>query len=257
MKTISGVLLAVAMVFVFVPSSHGAPVFSDDFESGNLDNWIIGGRQLGTNIADVVSCGTGTLCGHLYHSSFTEITLHRDFQFEQGLTFSFDLEVDVSTTTPPAPEYYASSGVNFSFLDSTDTSLGSVWYVAATTNYPFTDWPSSTTSVNQIAENVMQHHEIAVPDMLSQIDIDPSQIAKIRMTMNTYGSTYPLPTVSAELWIDNVTLGSCGVYCATANAEAATYGSSSVTASGMFNELALLLVPVGAVILLRIWRRKR
>jgi len=46
-------------------------------------------------------------------------------------------------------------------------------------------------------------------------------------------------------------------YSAVANAEAATYGSSSLTGSGVFNSLALLLVPVGGVILLRILRRKR
>ena len=33
-----------------------ATVFTDDFESGTLDNWTIGGRQLaGPNIADVVT----------------------------------------------------------------------------------------------------------------------------------------------------------------------------------------------------------
>ena len=46
-------------------------------------------------------------------------------------------------------------------------------------------------------------------------------------------------------------------YSTTANAEAATYGSSSLKGSGIFNSLSLLLVPVGAVIFLRIRRRKR
>ncbi len=103
MKKMLGVLFSVAMVCMFALPSNGATVFSDDFESGNLDNWIIGGRQLGTNIADVVTCSTGSLGGHLYHSSFTEINLSRDFQFEQDHAFSFDLEVDVSSTPPPAP----------------------------------------------------------------------------------------------------------------------------------------------------------
>lgn len=188
----------------YAPSSYGATLFTDDFESGNLDNWVIGGRQLGTNIANVVPCGTGSLGGHLFHSSFTEISLYREFEFDPGDTFYFDLEVDVNSSPPPAPNYYGSAGVNFSFLDSSDTSLGSVWYVAATTNYPFTNWASSTTGVNQISENLMQHYEIDVSDMLSQIDIDQNQIAEIRMVMNTYSSTYPYPYVSAELWIDNV-----------------------------------------------------
>ncbi len=46
-------------------------------------------------------------------------------------------------------------------------------------------------------------------------------------------------------------------YSATANAEASTYGSESLTGSGVFNSVALLLVPIGAVVVLRVWRRKR
>jgi len=40
-------------------------------------------------------------------------------------------------------------------------------------------------------------------------------------------------------------------------ATAATYGSDSVTGSGILNHLALLLIPAGAVIGLGIWRRRR
>lgn len=46
-------------------------------------------------------------------------------------------------------------------------------------------------------------------------------------------------------------------YPGVANARAAAYGSSSLTGSGVFNELGLILISVGAVIFLRILRRKR
>jgi hypothetical protein len=46
-------------------------------------------------------------------------------------------------------------------------------------------------------------------------------------------------------------------YTCTANAEASTYGSSSLAGSGVVNEFILLLIPVGAVILMRILCRKR
>jgi hypothetical protein len=48
----------------------------------------------------------------------------------------------------------------------------------------------------------------------------------------------------------------CG-YSAAANAEAASCGSVSLKGSGIFNELALLHLPVCALIVLRIWPRKR
>ena len=45
-------------------------------------------------------------------------------------------------------------------------------------------------------------------------------------------------------------------YTGCANAEAATYGSGSVTGSGVSNELILLFVPLGAVLLLKFLRKK-
>ena len=46
-------------------------------------------------------------------------------------------------------------------------------------------------------------------------------------------------------------------YTGCANAEAATYGSGSVTGSGVSNELILLLIPVGAVLFLRMLGRRK
>ena len=206
MTTLScSIIILFFMAVSFVPPSYGLPSFTDDFEGGNLDNWTIGGRQLaGTNIADVVNCGTGSLCGHLFHTSFTEITMYKNFEYDSSNsgTFHFDLEVDVNSQ--PAPDaYYGMAGVEFYFLDSGGNTLGSVWYVAATTNFPFT-LGTATRSVNQISENVMEHYAIDVSDMLSQITIDESQITDIQMLLITYSSTYHYPSVSAELWIDNV-----------------------------------------------------
>jgi alpha-L-arabinofuranosidase len=46
-------------------------------------------------------------------------------------------------------------------------------------------------------------------------------------------------------------------YAGCANAEAATYGSGSVTGSGVSNEFILLFIPVGAVLLLKALGRRR
>lgn len=46
-------------------------------------------------------------------------------------------------------------------------------------------------------------------------------------------------------------------YTGCANAEAATYGSGSVTGSGLFNEFILLFIPLGAVLTLKMSRRRR
>ena len=206
LRRIGGLLPILILCFSVVPSLQAAP-FTDNFESGTLNNWVIGGRQISgsTNVANVVPCDSGSLCGHLYHDRFTEINMYRDFEFEPTGVFSFDLKVSVSSQSPPAPNYYGAAWVSFSFLNSGGTQLGAVNYLAATTNYPFTNWASSTTSVNGIPEDAMEHYDLKVSDMLGQITIDPSQIAAVRMQMNTYSSTWPYPFVSAELWIDNVT----------------------------------------------------
>ena len=49
----------------------------------------------------------------------------------------------------------------------------------------------------------------------------------------------------------------CGGYFSVANALAASYGTDSLQGSGVFNEVALVLMPIGAFILLRILRRKK
>jgi hypothetical protein len=49
----------------------------------------------------------------------------------------------------------------------------------------------------------------------------------------------------------------CGGYSSVTNAVAATYGSNSLVGSGISNELALILIPIGAVIFLRLLRKKR
>jgi hypothetical protein len=49
----------------------------------------------------------------------------------------------------------------------------------------------------------------------------------------------------------------CQGYSTPANAEASTYGGQSLSASGSFNALSLLFVPLGVFVALRVCRRKR
>jgi hypothetical protein len=72
---------------------------------------------------------------------------------------------------------------------------------------------------------------------------------------NSYPDYYPQIINSGEIvWVEQP---SGGGYSAVANAEASTYGEQSLSTSGSFNALALFLVPVGAVLALRFWRRRR
>lgn len=196
----------IIVVFLFtVAHATASIVFYDDFENGNLDNWIIGGRQLGTHTANVVTSDTGSLCGHLYQrGAFSEINISQNFSFDPNDSFYFDMKVNVSSTTPPASNYFGISGVTFNFLDQNDSILGSVWYIASTTDYPSTNWVIPSRSVNVISENVWHNFELDTLSLLSQITVDQAEIMKTQMLFETYSSTWPWPTVTAELWVDNV-----------------------------------------------------
>lgn len=202
------IVWAMVVAVVLVPSlSFGASTpFTENFESGTLANWTIGGRQQGTNVAEVVSRG-GSQVAHLYHRYFTEITMSRGFDYDPADVYHFDLEVDTYSTGGAPSNYYGWSYLSFGFLDSADAGLGSVWYGSATTNYPFNSAASNpAVSGNAVPENVMTHYEVSVADLLSQITIDAGLIDSVRISMVTYSSTWPSPDVVAQLWVDNIEL---------------------------------------------------
>ena len=193
---------------VFCASSAGSVVFSDDFESG-LGNWTIDGRQAPgtTNIANTVS-RYGSMMGHLYKFSFTEVNFYRIFDYEPQFGFSFDMEVTASSDPPPASNYYGSSGVYFTFRDDAQEVLGTVAYITATTSFPFDQYnPRPDSQYNDVPAGVLRHYELWFDDILPQITIDEMQISTVVMVFNCYSSTYPYPSVSAELWVDNVDYG--------------------------------------------------
>ncbi|MEE9542547.1 MAG: PEP-CTERM sorting domain-containing protein [Thermodesulfobacteriota bacterium] len=209
--------LIISTLFLLLISStaSAAPLLGDTFESGNLDSWTIGGRQLGTaNVADVVTTSNGTLGGHLYHAGATEINLSKDFFYDANINFIFDLEVDTWSDPTPTQNYYARSGVYFDFRDADYNRLGVVWYLSATTDYIFDILQGSPTwSLNKIAENTMHHFDLSVTDILSQIDIDYSQIDKVLMVGEAYGSINYPPSVYAHLWLDDVCVDNDGHGC--------------------------------------------
>lgn len=194
------IFFLIIVFFTLCIGNARADFFYDDFESETLDNWTIGGRQAGYNIAEVVS-RNGSLVAHLYHSSFTEIYMYRDFGYSPEDTYHFDLEVDTSEWG--SGDFYSLSFVSFNFMDSTLTNLGGFLYGSASTSYPFIVWAANPSVFAHIVqENVMSHFDISVADMLSQISIDESKISGIRMYAYTYASASGPYT--AQLWLDNV-----------------------------------------------------
>jgi|GEM_PF-4274427 len=188
----------------FAVAANASTVFSDNFESGNLNNWTVGGRQEGTNVANVVSYN-GSLSAHLYHEGFTEIALFRHFPYDPNYALQFDMAVNATSESPPGDTYYGRSGVYVHFRDTSNQALGYAYYGAATTNFIFDRAAGDpTTYFVRVSPNEMDHYVLKLSDLLSQINIDTAKIDNIDMEFETYSSTWPYPTVTAELWTDNV-----------------------------------------------------
>lgn len=190
--------------------NHHPPTscFEDDFEAIDcLGKWVVGGRQAeGINTADCEQRG-GSITGHLFKFSFTEITLTPDdelFDFADDLLFEFDMEVRVSSTGGAPGAFYGQSGVGFAFYNAEGDRIGHVSYTAATTSFPF-DFAGNdaTAAVIPIAANVNRAYSLTAEEILAHIAVD-DDVASVGMTFRTYSSTRPIPSVEAELWIDNV-----------------------------------------------------
>jgi hypothetical protein len=115
------------------------------------------------------------------------------------------MEVRASSTSGFPSNYYGCSGAYFQFYNSEDDLLGTVAYIAATTQYPFDIVGDDPTSAAiQVGQNVSSHYSLTMEELLSQIDIDETDIATVNLIFQTYSSTRPNPYVEAELWVDNV-----------------------------------------------------
>ncbi len=197
-------VLVLTCGFLSVSSAvNAALIFEDDFESGNLNKWTIGGRQLaGTNIANTVN-RYGSTMGHLYKYSFTEITLENTFTYDSSLNFMLDIEVTSNGSwTPP---YFGYSGVSFYFYDSAGGNLGTVTHGTSSTNHLSVIYAADPAlQYNALTEGTLLSLDLGVSDILTGISIDESSIDTVLMQFKTYSSTYPQPHVTAELWVDNV-----------------------------------------------------
>lgn len=193
-------------------------VFEDDFEgNGCLAKWTVGGRrQEGENTADCVERDS-SICGHLYKSSFTEITLSPTggpWPYSESLLFTYDFRVRVYSSGGAPSNYYGRAGVEYQFMEN-DIVIGRVGYIAATTSYPFDQVAGDTAAAFiAIPTDTDLSYSLTVDEILSHVPkIDRSRITGVVMILRVYSSTRPLPYVNGELWIDNivVTAGSEGV----------------------------------------------
>ena len=197
---------------IFTTSASGDIVFSDDFESGTLDQWTIGGRQQGvSNVSEVIS-RHGSQMAHLYHKRFTEITMEKTFDYYPNLNFSFDMEAYAVAINPVTNADYAMGGVGFSFRNISGDTLGQVRYIHSNSSWPFDTYnPNPTHHSFAIADDAgLVSYNLNVQDLLSNIDVDSGSIASVKLQFIAYTSGLYYSETSnnmyADVWVDNVTV---------------------------------------------------
>jgi len=183
-------------------------IFSDDFESGTLDQWTIGGRQRdghgGINIAEVIYRNSSQMA-HIHHSlDTTEITLEKLLEYCPNLIFNFDMEVSVSSIAGPTDDDYAMGGAFFDFLDSSGELIGFVRYICSTSSYPFTTYnPPPSREYIALPDSSLHSYSFTLEDILSHITVDTDSIAYINFSFWAYNSGFGW-NMSADVWVDNV-----------------------------------------------------
>jgi hypothetical protein len=189
-------------------SASVVPDFFDDFESGMLSNWIIGGRQQGTNIAEIVFRNSSSEA-HLRHQDFTEVTLEKTFPLNPEMNFSFQMETAVSSQASNTSDFLANGGVIFDFYNSSDSIIGSVGYIRSTSSWVFDNhcaiaFTNQICHLNKITNSGIVNYSITISELLDQVAI-PDPIESVKLTFDAYASGWPY-NMSADVWLDNFAL---------------------------------------------------
>lgn len=203
MKTLRTFAIVGVLELVEVSVSRATVLLQDDFESGTLSQWTIGGRQQGVNSAAVVT-HSGSQVGYLHHEDYTEITIENSFAYDPNLAFSFDMEAHAASSLPPNAEDYAAGAATFVFRDAGDVFLGWAWYARATSSVPTVIYNTPTSLWASIPDEAMHSYTFTVQDILTQLPgVDEGTIATVEFGFRAYGSGWA-DVLTADVYVDNV-----------------------------------------------------
>jgi len=232
------------LIFFVVHAGAITPVESDFNDPPDLDGWsCVAGSctnpgQGGASTGDV---GDGFLryedyLGSVQGDVLAPVEYLGDYSTAENLFLEYDVKVfnPGQTGEYQVPGVALFSGSATNYLGTEHATYGPGIFVTGPT-----DWIHVQVPLDFSAEgwNV-------------RADFDPSSVTFFRFAGDMVEGI-------EIIGYDNVVIAEPCVYCGVANAEASSYGSNSLIASGVTNELTLILIPIGAVIFLQVLRRKR
>jgi hypothetical protein len=194
------IITALMLLFVFITN---AQIF-DDFEAGNLDNWKIGGRQLGVDYSEIIFRNSSNQA-HIHHEGFSEITIEKTVCYNPELVFQFDMETYYQSEGPDTGNYYALAGVCFHLIDTADNLNGFVAYVSSSSSYYYDNNNAlPERNVNVVSPGIQNHFDLSYSDLINQITA-LGEIDSIKIQFITYASGVSY-NMYADLWLDNVAI---------------------------------------------------
>jgi len=197
-------IVVLALSVLVVSSVSHAVLFTDDFESGTLDQWTIEGQQAGRESTAEIINKNGSQMGHLYQDGSSWIFLSKTFDYQSDLNFSIHMETSVYSEAPdPEGNLYASAGIGFSFLDAASNELGHFKYIDTTSTWPLDDTSSVPNRHLIPIDGSLESYSLDVQDILSYITIDMDELAAIKMFFGVYASSDAY-NMSANVWMNNV-----------------------------------------------------
>jgi len=180
-------ILAFKWMRISANPNNNTAVGTQDFEDGLLTGWSVGGRQItGSGNTSGVQNYASSKMAYLTHTSFTELTLSKSFDFSADSYLSFDAEFSINGNTSLRPNgssnFYSMVYYGVDFYDALGVSLGNINYATATTNFPFSN------GSELFAPNGLEHYEHDIPLLAATLGLDIENISTFSLRFGGYSS---------------------------------------------------------------------
>ncbi len=198
-------LFAFVGIMVAASSVHAATVFSDDFEDGDYTGWLL--TSIGNGLSSAgVETNNGSLMAVVRKTGVTRWSLSRAFSYSSDQSVAFTMQaIANSRTLTGGSILHAASGVEISFLDGLNSTLGSVT-IASSTNTGFLN-PDSLVGTTQLDYDVSMSVLTTLAG-LGAADPIANYVLSFFASADTFGNVGGVANSSSTVWFDNVTVSS-------------------------------------------------
>lgn len=178
-------------------SVHAAPVFFDDFEDGDTNNWSVFATGSGSTGVEV---NNGSMRAFATQIQSGQHSLSRDFSYADDSLLSFEMQVIANPSTGAE----SSGGIRISFLNSFNIEIDSLSFVHSTNGALPANGFLIDETLNQFS-NTMAN--FAAFGGLS----DTSAVATMSLEFFAEARRSPCCFANSKVWFDNITVNAVPV----------------------------------------------